>query len=206
MLQIRKEAWHGLERTARAAMKKREVMIVVGRVGRSLRRIWHAEHSLSARARGLDRLVDAALAASMVLFGLGIALPVMTVTELWFFDNEFSILGGIVKLWSEGEALLAVVVAAFSIVFPFFKITLAWAIWHHADAKRPHFRLFLKLLAVSGRWSMADVFVIATAIMIAKIAGFADATSAVGLYYFIGSLALVTLVAFRIERAGEKAK
>ena len=45
-----------------------------------------------------------------------------------------------------------------------------------------------------------------TAIMIAKIAGFADATSEPGLYYFMGSLALVTLATFRIERAGEKAK
>jgi paraquat-inducible protein A len=187
-------------------MTKREIMVVLARIGRSLRRVWHAEHSLSARARGLDRLMDVVLAAGMVLFGMGITLPVMTVTELWVFENEFSILGGIAKLWSEGEALLAGVVAAFSIAFPVAKITLAWGIWHHADATRAHFRLFLKLLAVSGRWSMADVFIIATAIMIAKIAGFADATSEPGLYYFMGSLALVTAATFRIERAGEKIK
>jgi paraquat-inducible protein A len=96
------------------------------------------------------------------------------------------------------------VIAAFSIVFPVIKITLAWAIWHHADATRPHFRLFLKLLIFSGRWSMADVFIIATAIMIAKIAGFADATSEPGLFYFMGSLALVTAATLRIERVGEK--
>lgn len=190
----------------RAAMKKREIMVVLARIGRSLRRIWHAEHSLSARARGLDRLMDIVLAAGLGLFAMGITLPVMTVTELWVFENEFSILGGIRKLWFEDEALLAGVVAAFSIAFPVVKITLAWGIWHHADATRPHFRLFLKLLAVSGRWSMADVFIIATAIMIAKIAGFADATSEPGLYYFMGSLALVTAATFRIERAGEKVK
>ena len=79
-------------------------MVVLARVGRSLRRIWHAEHSLSARARGLDRMMDVVLAAGMVLFAMGITLPVMTVTELWVFENEFSIVGGIVKLWSEGEA------------------------------------------------------------------------------------------------------
>jgi paraquat-inducible protein A len=179
-------------------------MVQAGKRDRSLRRIWHAEHSLSARARGLDRLMDVVLAAGIVLFGIGITLPVMTVTELWVFENEFSIIGGIAKLWSEGEPLLACVVAAFSIAFPVIKITLAWGIWHHADATRPHFRLFLKLLTVSGRWSMADVFIIATAIMIAKIAGFADATSEAGLYYFMGSLALITLVTLRIERAGEK--
>ena len=190
----------------RAAMKKREIMVVLARVGRSLRRIWHAEHSLSARARGLDRLMDIVLAAGLGLFAMGITLPVMTVTELWVFENEFSILGGIRKLWFEDEALLAGVVAAFSIAFPVVKITLAWGIWHHADATRPHFRLFMKLLAVSGRWSMADVFIIATAIMIAKIAGFADATSEPGLYYFMGSLALVTVATFRIERAGERGK
>lgn len=187
-------------------MKKREIISVTTRVGRSLRRLWHAEHSLSARARGLDRMMDVALAAGMVLFGMGIVLPVMTVTELWVFENEFSIIGGIRKLWFEGEPLLAGVVAAFSIAFPVIKITLAWAIWHHADATRPHFRLFLKLLVISGRWSMADVFVIATAIMIAKIAGFADATSEAGLYYFMGSLTLLTVATFRIERAGERVK
>ncbi|MBE9552900.1 MAG: paraquat-inducible protein A, partial [Proteobacteria bacterium] len=185
-------------------MKKRKIMVVLACVGRSLRRVWHADHSLSARARGVDRLMDVVLAVGMVLFGMGITLPVMTVTELWVFENEFSILGGIRKLWFEDEALLAGVVAAFSIAFPVIKITLAWGIWHHADATRPHFRLFLKLLAVSGRWSMADVFIIATAIMIAKIAGFADATSEPGLYYFMGSLALLTGATLRIERAGEK--
>jgi paraquat-inducible protein A len=187
-------------------MKKREVMVAASRTGRSLRRVWHAEHSLSARARGLDRLMAIVLAAGVVLFGMGITLPVMTVTELWFFENEFSIIGGIRKLWFEGEAFLAGVVAAFSIVFPVIKITLAWGIWHHADATRPHFRRFLKLLIFSGRWSMADVFIIATAIMIAKIAGFADATSEPGLYYFMGSLALLTAATLRIERAGEKVK
>jgi len=185
-------------------MKKQEVTGIWAGIGRTLRRIWHAEHSLSARARGLDWLMDIVLAAGVVLFGMGITLPVMTVTELWVFENEFSIIGGIRQLWFEGESLLAVVVAAFSIVFPVLKITLAWAIWHHADATRPHFRMFLKLLIFSGRWSMADVFIIATAIMIAKIAGFADATSEPGLYYFMGSLALLTAATFRIEWAGER--
>lgn len=169
-----------------------------------LRRAWRADRALASTAKGLDRLMSLVLAASAVLFALGITFPVMRVTELWVFRNEFSILDGIGKLWFQGEALLAVVVAAFSIAFPVTKILLAWVIWHYADAKRPHFRLFLRFLIVSGRWSMADVFVIATAIMIAKITGFADATSQPGLYYFMGSLALVTLATLRIERAGEK--
>lgn len=185
-------------------MKKREITVVLGHVGRSLRRLWHAEHSLSAAARGMDRLMDLVLAAGVVLFAMGLTLPVMKVTELWVFENEFSILGGIRQLWFEGEPLLAIVVAAFSVAFPVTKIALAWAIWHYADAKRPYFRPALKLLVISGRWSMADVFVIATAIMIAKIAGFADATSQPGLYYFMGALALLTVATFRIERAGER--
>jgi len=171
-----------------------------------LRRFWRANHALASAAKGPDRLMSLVLLASAVLFGLGITFPVMRVTELWVFKNEFSIIDGIGKLWFEGEALLAVIVAAFSIAFPVTKILLAWVIWHYADAQRPHFRLFLRFLIVSGRWSMADVFVIATAIMIAKITGFADATSQPGLYYFIGSLALVTIATFRIERAGEKVR
>jgi paraquat-inducible protein A len=194
------------EGPGQVAKKKRENTTVPAGPGRLLLRLWRAEHSLSARARGLDRLMDIALAAGIVLFGMGITLPVMTVTELWVFENDFSIVGGIRQLWFEGEALLACVVAAFSIAFPSLKIALAWVIWHHADARRPHFRFFLKLLVVSGRWSMADVFIIATAIMIAKIAGFADATSQAGLWYFTGSLALVTVATLRIERAGERAK
>lgn len=189
-------------------MKKRKGkrITILARIGGLLRRLWHAEHSLSARARGLDRLMDIVLAAGMVLFGMGITLPVMTVTELWVFDNEFSIIGGIRQLWVADEPLLAGVVAAFSIAFPVAKMSLAWAIWHHVRASRPRFRLFLKLLAVSGRWSMADVFIIATAIMIAKIAGFADAASEPGLYYFMGSLALVTAATLRIEQAGTRKK
>ena len=150
--------------------------------------------------------MDVVLAAGVVLFGLGITLPVMTVTELWLFDNEISIIGGIHHLWIADEALLAVVVAAFSIAFPVAKISLAWAIWHHARVSRPHFHLFLQLLVISGRWSMADVFIIATAIMIAKIAGFADATSEPGLYYFMGSLALITAATLRIEHAATSRK
>lgn len=170
-------------------------------------RFWklaRAEHSLSRRARGLDRLVDPALAASVVLFWIGITRPIMTVTELWVFENRFSILEGIQQLWTEDEALLSVLIAAFSIAFPVLKIGLACMMWLRADAARPYFRYFRRLLAVSGRWSMADVFIIATAIMIAKIASFADATSEAGLYYFMASLALVAFATFRIEKAGEK--
>ncbi len=184
-------------------MNRNQLKKIMVRVWPRLRKLWRAEHSLSRRARGLDRLVDPALAAAMVLFWKGITLPVMTVTELWIFENQFSILEGIRQLWIEDEALLCVLVAAFSIAFPVFKIGLACMMWLRADTTRPYFRHFQRLLTVSGRWSMADVFVIATAIMIAKIAGFADATSESGLYYFMGSLALVAFVTFRIERAGE---
>ena len=76
-------------------MKKQEVTDIWAGIGRSLRRVWHAEHSLSARARGPDRLMAILLAAGVVLFGMGIMLPVMTVTELWVFGNEVSIAGGI---------------------------------------------------------------------------------------------------------------
>jgi paraquat-inducible protein A len=185
------------------AMDREEPRKLLIRVWPRLRNLWRAEHSLSCRARGLDRLVDPALVASVVLFWIGITLPVMTVTELWVFENEFSILEGIHQLWVEDEAPLSVLVAAFSIAFPVLKIGLACLMWLRADAGRPYFRYFQRLLAVSGRWSMADVFVIATAIMIAKIAGFADATSEAGLYYFMASLALVAFATFRIEKAGE---
>ena len=187
-----------------AAMNRDELKELLIRVWPRLRNLWRAEYSLSRRARGLDRLVDPALVAATVLFWIGITLPVMTVTELWVFENAFSILEGIRQLWIKDEALLSVLVAAFSIAFPVLKISLACLMWLRADASRPYFRFFRHLLAVSGRWSMADVFIIATAIMIAKIAGFADATSEAGLYYFMGSLALIAFATFRIERAGEK--
>ncbi len=185
-------------------MKGRRSSKGLGRAGAILRRLWQADRSLSARARGLDRYVDLALLASAVLFGLGITLPVMTVTELWVFENDFSILVGIRRLWAEDERLLAGVIGAFSILFPVSKILLAWIIWQHADTTRRHFKLFLRLLVVSGRWSMADLFVIAIAIMIAKIAGLADAASGPGLYFFAASLVLVAFATLRIERAGER--
>lgn len=119
--------------------------------------------------------------ALLILFPIAWTAPLLRAGLLPFFDlDAISVLGGIAALWDK-DAALAVLVALFALVAPMAK-TLALALVQFGLAPR---RL-LGPLKTLGRLAMADVFLIALYIVLAKGVGVGRIETGWGLWLFTG--------------------
>ncbi len=137
----------------------------------------------------MDRFRPLILLIASISFGLGISLPLMQFEKLYFFTETPSLITIISGLWTDGEILLAIVVLAFSILFPILKLFTAFQ------------TVFLKEEAMGwtaalAKWSMMDVLLVAIAVFAAKTSGLANAVSQPGLWFFaISAIAVAVSVA-----------
>lgn len=130
--------------------------------------------------------------------------------KFYVFNDSFSLLGGILHLLSEGEVFLFFVLFTFSIVGPVYKLYLCKILigGHSID---PDSRIkMVKKLAVLGKWSMADVFVVAVIAATIKIGMLATVQIHIGLLVFglavLTSMVLVQkqMSAYELRLKGER--
>ena len=121
--------------------------------------------------------------ALLILFPLAWFAPLMRAQLLPFFRvDEISVISGLVTLWEE-DILLALVVAVFALLAPMLK-TIGLALIHLG---RVPARL-LPVVALLGKLAMADIFLIALYIVIAKGMGVGRLEVGWGLYLFTGCI------------------
>lgn len=121
------------------------------------------------------------------LMRAGLGLPL-------FGLKEISVISGLQALW-ESDVFLALLVTAFALFAPYLKtIGLAMV----------HFRLasprILAALNVMGKLAMADVFLIALYIVVAKGVGVGKVETAWGLYLFTFCILASLGISFQTER------
>lgn len=132
----------------------------------------------------VDRLLSAGVAGAanlllLILYPAAWIAPLAHAGVLPFFKGDaISVLSGIGALW-EADAGLAILVALFAIVFPYGKTLGLTAIHLGFLGPRP-----LPLIEVMGKLSMADVFLVALYIVIAKGLMIGHVTAAWGLWLF----------------------
>jgi paraquat-inducible protein A len=161
-----------------------------------------SKRSLYSIHRGmLD--VPLAIAISTLLLIAGLFMPIISIKQLIFKTDTFSVLTGIRSLWTEHQKILAAVVFLFSIVFPIVKLTCLTGIWfgRYTDDTR---NKVLGWFDVLGKWSMLDVFIVAVTIVIAKISAVLDAHAQPGIYVFAASIALSILAGMRVESVSRR--
>ncbi len=114
-----------------------------------------------------------------ILFPIAWAAPLMRAGLLPFFSlDEISILTGIGDLWGK-DMILAVLVAFFALIAPLIKVAGTALIQFDMVNKNA-----LPLLSVLGKLAMADVFLVAIYIVVAKGVGVGRLETAWGLYLF----------------------
>ncbi|MCV9966359.1 paraquat-inducible protein A [Pararhizobium sp. BT-229] len=139
------------------------------------------------------------LVLSAFFLALGLVLPLVRFEKLVFFDETPSLLGIVSSLWGEGNQMLAIIVALFSIVFPFAKlIAVAFEATVPADDKAAK-GMVSRLLPILGKWSMMDVMLVALVIFAAKTSGMAEAFTQPGLWFYAGSAVLTGLLQMRLR-------
>ncbi|WP_424990162.1 paraquat-inducible protein A [Fluviibacterium sp. S390] len=133
----------------------------------------------------LSRLLAALNLVLLIAFPVAWAAPLLRAGLLPFFGmSEVSILSGIRALWGTDPALAALV-AALAMVAPYLKIlTLAGIQWGYLS------RRALPLVKQLSRLAMADVFLIALYVVVAKGVGVGRIETAWGLWLFTGCVGL----------------
>lgn len=157
-----------------------------------------------APAPPLDRdrplvLLRLANLALLILYPLAWFAPLMRAGLLPLFGlSEISVVTGLQSLWST-DIGLALIVTVFAIFAPYLKVIgLALVQWHLLD------RRALPALHLLGKLAMADIFLIALYITLAKGISYARIEVAWGLYLFtfciLASLGLSLVTERRLKR------
>jgi paraquat-inducible protein A len=137
------------------------------------------------------------LILSTFLLPLGLLLPALRTTQFGFWSGEHSILSFGWALLSGGELLLAAIVLGFSVAFPVIKLAWMWRLQFlrgSTDLRHIHW------LEMLGKWSMADVLVLALIVFSVRGNLVLSATTLPGLYLFTASTMLAMWASGRIIR------
>ena len=133
--------------------------------------------------------------ALLVLYPLSWSAPLMRAGLLPLFGlEEISILSGLEQLW-QTDLLLACVVALFALIAPMLK-TLLLALHHFA----PHRAFGAGVSDLLGRLAMADIFLIALYITVAKGIGLGRVEPAWGLYLFTFCVIASLFISWRTHK------
>ena len=117
--------------------------------------------------------------ALLILFPLSWFAPLMRAGLLPLFNlKEISVITGLQSLWGS-DVFLAAVVAVFALFAPYVKTIMLALI--HFERLNPR---FLPALGILGKLAMADVFLIALYVTLAKGIGVGRLETAWGLYLF----------------------
>jgi len=133
------------------------------------------------------------LGVSIMLFCVGISLPMFSLQKFFVVNDSFSLLGGVYQLLQAQEFFLVAVIFGFSILTPIMKFALSWLVLS-IDETNQEQRLFaIRKLAMICKWSMADVFIIAILAATIKLGGLATVNVHIGLMFF-GAYVLMSMV------------
>jgi uncharacterized paraquat-inducible protein A len=132
----------------------------------------------------------------LILFPLSWFAPLMRAGLLPLFDlKEISVITGLQSLW-RADVFLALVVTIFALFAPYVKtIGLALIHWRLLSPR------VMPVLGVLGKLAMADVFLIALYITLAKGIGVGRLETAWGLYLFTACILTSLWVSWATERA-----
>jgi paraquat-inducible protein A len=170
--------------------------------GMGRRRDQDAPSALADQGRG--QLTTALLILSTLLLPLGLLLPALRTTQFAFWSGEHSILSLGWALYRDGELLLAAVALGFSVAFPVIKLVWMWRLQFH---RGPIAVRRLRLLELLGKWSMADVMVLALIVFSVRGSLVLAATTLPGIYVFAAATILAMLASGRIvEQLGEASR
>lgn len=137
------------------------------------------------------------LQAASFCLALGVVLPLIRVDRLFVFSSEPSLVGMISGLWSEGDWLLAAVIALFSLAFPVMKLALLHVIAFGGEKHELSIPTWFRALS---NWSMLDVVLVALVIFAAKTSGLATAFTQPGLWFFAASALLTATASYLAKK------
>ncbi len=150
----------------------------------------------------MHRALIAANLSLLLLFPLSWTAPLMRAGLLPFFNlSEISILSGLASLWRDGEFALSILITLLALVAPMAKSICLTLIHLSAAPAR-----MLPALEVLGKLAMADVFLIAVYITLAKGLSVGRVETAWGLWLFTACVLASLAISILTKRAAKPAR
>ncbi len=154
----------------------------------------HLRDAIRERRFGAsDYAFAVTLLAAGALLGAGLTLPAFSNDRLAQGTESLSILGGALQLGASGSVAFMFVIILFSAVFPVAKLLAMLTVWLFRFDVNTEERT-MHWLEILGKWSMLDVFVIATTIGAAHLELLNRTTTETGIYVF-GLAILLSMLA-----------
>jgi len=166
--------------------------------------------SFSCSLRGATLSLSFATFISLIY---GLINPILMVTihkqveylgdVILSFESK-GIIGSIMKLFENGELAVAMTIFLFSVLLPVLKtLTLTFTLFFHQHPWSHGLVLFFKQI---GKWSMIDVFVVATFLvyLTSNNGGVSHAEIQVGLYFFLIYVLLSMVTAILTQKVLEE--
>ena len=133
--------------------------------------------------------------ALLIAFPVAWFAPLLRAGLLPLFGlSEISVISGLQSLW-ESDVFLALLVTFFAIFAPYLK-TIGLALIHFGLLRRK----VLPVLHILGKLAMADIFLIALYIVVAKGIGVGKVETAWGLYFFTGCILASLAISYLTEK------
>lgn len=141
------------------------------------------------------------LILAIAFLPLGLVLPVLETTRLWVFRSSYSLIDTVRALVEEGELALALLIGLFSLVTPVVKAAAVTAL--HLRPAGTRAGILARWVDRLGKWSLADVLVIALLIVLASGTGLQLAAEP-GLWFFTASAVLLMIASDLVVRDLER--
>jgi paraquat-inducible protein A len=140
--------------------------------------------------------------AACIMYVPANMLPVMTTISL-FTEQQDTIMSGIIYFWVSGSWGLAIIVFIASFLVPLFKlavlILLLIMTHRHSDWRLLQRARLYRLVEVTGRWSMLDVFVVTLLTGLVQIKGYAVIHAETGIAAFAAVVVLTMLASLSFD-------
>lgn len=142
------------------------------------------------------------LIAACIMYIPANTLPIMTTASL-LGEQQDTIMSGIIYFWVSGSWALAAIVFIASFLVPLFKLA-ALILLLIAAQRRSKWRILqraklYRLVEMTGRWSMLDVFVVTLLTGLVQIKGFATVYAGPGIAAFAAVVVLTMLASLSFD-------
>jgi paraquat-inducible protein A len=138
------------------------------------------------------------LLLATILLAVGVNFPMLTISQFFVMETSFSVISGIYQLLLNGQILLFILVALFSLILPVLKIVVLFRILSVKHGDPVAISRYLRLMHEYGRWSMLDVLVVAVLIVAVKLGTIASIEIHFGLYVFAAAVLLIMYITNRV--------
>ena len=162
----------------------------------------HHEQTLLRQAGWAGWAWLAVLLATFSAQTLALFVPFMSIKVVLVGNDIYSLPNSVRLMWESKIYAVAILIAFFSITFPFLKLACLLVVWVAVPPTRERERI-LYWLCLLGKWSMLDPFIVILLMVLATDQWAVSTQTFSGVYLFLGAIAsaiMLSTIATQIDR------